>query len=134
FDKDSPNFSWMLNINRESVETALKDAGYQITDVKDIIPLSRTDSGRITRLKLLHGNGELEISGEDLRKAIGYDKLKSAMFTAEMTDGLFVFNGKGSGHGVGLSQWGAKGMAQEGHSYTEILKHFYPGTNLERIY
>lgn len=134
FDKDSPNFSWMLNINKESVETALKDAGYQITDVKDIIPLSRTDSGRITRLKLLHGNGELEISGEDLRKAIGYDKLKSTMFTAEIADGLFVFNGKGYGHGVGLSQWGAKGMAQEGYHYTEILKHFYPGTSIERIY
>ncbi|HKZ46959.1 MAG TPA: SpoIID/LytB domain-containing protein [Thermodesulfobacteriota bacterium] len=134
FDKDSPNFSWMLNISMGSVETALKGAGYQAADVKDIIPLSRTNSGRITRLRILHGKGELEVSGEDLRKAIGYDKLKSAMFTAEMADGLFVFNGKGSGHGVGLSQWGAKGMAQEGYSYTEILKHFYPGTSLERIY
>lgn len=134
FDKDSPNFSWTLNISPESVETALKGAGYSAADVKDIIPLYKTNSGRVTRLRILHGKGELEISGEDLRKAIGYDKLKSTMFTTEMTGGLFVFNGKGSGHGMGLSQWGAKGMAENGYSYIDILKHFYPGTSLERIY
>jgi stage II sporulation protein D len=45
----------------------------------------------------------------------------------------FVFKGKGSGHGVGLSQWGAKGMAEKGFIYRDILKHFYPGTRLVKI-
>ncbi|MBI3787385.1 MAG: SpoIID/LytB domain-containing protein [Ignavibacteriales bacterium] len=85
-------------------------------------------------MKVRHSRGDAEMSGEDLRKAIGYDKLKSALFTVDMQDGVFVFSGSGSGHGVGLSQWGAKGMAERGYNYDEILRHFYPGTRIERIY
>ncbi len=44
----------------------------------------------------------------------------------------FIFEGKGYGHGVGLSQWGAKGMAEEGFSYEEILSHYFPGCRIER--
>lgn len=134
FDKDAPNFSWTLNISPESVETALKNAGYRISSIKDIMPLAKTTSGRIAKLRIYHDKGELEISGEDLRRTLGYDRLKSAMFTVEMKNGSFVFTGKGSGHGVGLSQWGAKGMAEKGYRYAEILGHFYPGTRIERIY
>lgn len=134
FDKGSPNFSWVLNIDRQAVESALKDAGYVISDIKDITPLRTTNSGRVTRVRVRNEKGDLDITGEELRKVIGYDKLKSAMFTVEMINGSFVFNGRGSGHGVGLSQWGAKGMAENGYSYTEILEHFYPGTRIERIY
>lgn len=134
FDKDAPNFSWTLNISPRSVEAALNSAGYSATDVQEITSLHRTNSGRVTKLKVRHDKGDIEISGEDLRKALGYDKLKSAMFTLEVIDGLFVFSGKGSGHGVGLSQWGAKGMAEKGYGYADILGHFYPGTRIERLY
>ncbi|MBI3397622.1 MAG: SpoIID/LytB domain-containing protein [Deltaproteobacteria bacterium] len=134
FDKDAPNFSWKLNISPQSVEAALNAAGYSVTDVQEIMPLSRANSGRVTKVRVRHAKGDMEISGEDLRKTLGYDKLKSAMFTVETIDGLFVFSGKGSGHGVGLSQWGAKGMAEEGYDYAGILEHFYPGTKIERIY
>ncbi|MBI3753743.1 MAG: SpoIID/LytB domain-containing protein [Deltaproteobacteria bacterium] len=134
FDKDAPNFFWTLNISPQAVEAALKNVGYQVSGVQDITPLYTTNSGRVAKIRVRHGSGELEMSGEELRKTIGYDKLKSTMFTVEMVDGLFVFSGKGSGHGVGLSQWGAKGMAEKGYSYAEILKHFYPGTRIERIY
>lgn len=134
FDKDAPNFSWTLNITPQSLEAALSAAGYSVTDVHEIITLHKTDSGRVVKLKVRHSGGELELSGEDLRRAIGYDKLKSAMFTVEIMNGSFVFSGKGSGHGAGLSQWGAKGMAENGYGYAEILKHFYPGTKIERIY
>lgn len=134
FDKDAPNFSWTLVISPQSVEAALDAAGYSVSDVKEITPLRMTDSGRVTKLKVRHATGDIEISGEDLRKAIGYDRLKSTMFTVEITDGLFIFSGKGSGHGVGLSQWGAKGMAEKGYNYTDILRYFYPGARIERAY
>ena len=134
FDKDSSHFSWILNMSPQSVEAALKDAGYSISDIQNIIPIYTTNSGRVIKVMMHYAGGKLEISGEDLRKAIGYDKLKSTMFTLEMINGSFVFNGKGYGHGVGLSQWGAKGMAEKGYKYTEILEHFYPGTRIERIY
>ena len=134
FDKDSSHFSWILNMSPQSVEAALKDAGYSISDIQNIIPIYTTNSGRVIKVMMHYAGGKLEISGEDLRKAIGYDKLKSTMFTLEMINGSFVFNGKGYGHGVGLSQWGAKGMAEKGYKYTEILEHFYPGTRIEQIY
>jgi len=134
FDKDSSHFSWILNMSPQSIETALKDAGYSIFDIQNIIPVYTTNSGRIIKIMMHYAGGKLEMSGEDLRKAVGYDKLKSTMFTVEIVNSSFVFNGKGYGHGVGLSQWGAKGMAEKGYTYTEILEHFYPGTRIERIY
>jgi stage II sporulation protein D len=134
FDKDSSHFSWILNMSPQSVEAALKDAGYPIADIQNIIPIYTTNSGRVIKVMMHYAGGKLEMSGEDLRKAIGYDKLKSTMFSVEMINGSFVFNGKGHGHGVGLSQWGAKGMAEKGYTYTEILEHFYSGTSIERIY
>jgi len=134
FDKDSSHFSWILNMSPQSVEAALKDAGYPIADIQNIIPIYTTNSGRVIKVMMHYAGGKLEMSGEDLRKAVGYDKLKSTMFTVEIVNSSFVFNGKGYGHGVGLSQWGAKGMAEKGYTYTEILEHFYPGTRIERIY
>ena len=134
FDKDSPHFSWILNMSPQSVEAALKNAGYSISGIQNIIPIYTTNSGRVIKVMMHYAGGKLEMSGEDLRKAVGYDKLKSTMFTVEIINGSFVFNGKGYGHGVGLSQWGAKGMAEKGYTYTEILEHFYPGTRIERIY
>jgi len=134
FDKDSSHFSWILNMSPQSVEAALKDAGYSISDIQNIIPVYTTNSGRVIKVMMHYAGGKLEMSGEDLRKAVGYDKLKSTMFTVEIVNSSFVFNGKGYGHGVGLSQWGAKGMAEKGYTYTEILEHFYPGTRIERIY
>jgi len=134
FDKDSSHFSWILNMSPQSVEAALKNAGYSISGIQNIIPIYTTNSGRVIKVMMHYAGGKLEMSGEDLRKAIGYDKLKSTMFSVEMINDSFVFNGKGHGHGVGLSQWGAKGMAEKGYTYTEILEHFYPGTRIERIY
>jgi len=134
FDKDSSHFSWILNMSPQSIETALKDAGYSIFDIQNIIPVYTTNSGRVIKVMMHYAGWKLEMSGEDLRKAVGYDKLKSTMFTVEIVNSSFVFNGKGYGHGVGLSQWGAKGMAEKGYTYTEILEHFYPGTRIERIY
>jgi stage II sporulation protein D len=46
----------------------------------------------------------------------------------------FVFRGSGAGHGVGMCQWGAKGLAEKGHSTKEILEYYFPGTDLKKLY
>ncbi|MGL4791578.1 MAG: hypothetical protein ACRCW1_09235, partial [Anaerotignaceae bacterium] len=51
--------------------------------------------------------------------------------TAAYADGVFVFEGKGAGHGVGMSQYGANGMAKAGYTYNEILKHYYTGITIK---
>lgn len=134
YDEDAPNCYWVTIITQQSVEAMLRSAGYAVGSVKEIISLYRTVSNRVTRLRIKHTNGDIEMSGEDLRRIIGYEKVKSTMFTVEISGDSFVFKGKGAGHGVGMSQWGAKGMAEKGYTYVDILKHYYPGTRLEKIY
>ena len=69
----------------------------------------------------------------DLRRLIGYDALKSTLFVPVAQDGVVRFEGRGWGHGVGLSQFGAKGMADRGYTYPQILDHYYPGTALTTL-
>lgn len=67
------------------------------------------------------------ITGPALRQALG---LRSACFTVQYQSGAFCFTTRGYGHGVGLSQWGAKALAEQGQRYDAILAHYYPGTVL----
>lgn len=69
------------------------------------------------------------VTGPALRSALG---LRSACFDILYQDGTFTVTTKGYGHGVGLSQWGAKGMAEQGSTYAEILSHYFPGTELRK--
>ena len=71
----------------------------------------------------------LPVSGTALRRALG---LRSACFTIRYQDGRFLITTKGYGHGVGLSQWGAKALAEQGWTYEAILAHYFPGTQLCR--
>ena len=69
------------------------------------------------------------VSGTALRRALG---LRSACFTIRYQDGSFLITTKGYGHGVGLSQWGAKALAEQGWTHEAILAHYFPGTQLCR--
>ena len=69
------------------------------------------------------------VQGTTLRKALG---LRSACFTVVCQSGTFSFTTRGYGHGVGMSQWGAKALAEQGADYRAILAHYYPGTELRR--
>jgi stage II sporulation protein D len=71
---------------------------------------------------------------EALRKAIGYTALKSADFEVSCDGHACHFHGSGYGHGVGMCQWGARGMALDGKDYHDILSHYYPGAELRRLY
>ncbi|MCG8485807.1 MAG: SpoIID/LytB domain-containing protein, partial [Clostridia bacterium] len=86
----------------------------------------RSDGGRVSKIKV----GNLILSGRDVRETLG---LRSANFTFKTDGSTVTFNTVGYGHGVGMSQWGANGMAEEGHSYENILKHFYQGVEIENL-
>ena len=79
-------------------------------------------------------NGSVIIKGESLRKILGYTALRSTLFKVKNRRGGIYFKGRGSGHGVGMSQWGAKGMAERGFGYKKILKHYYRGAGIKRVY
>ncbi|MGN0707851.1 MAG: stage II sporulation protein D [Faecalibacterium sp.] len=82
-----------------------------------------TPSGYVSTLSVCGQS----IAGTTLRRVLG---LRSACFAVTWQDGSFLLTTKGYGHGVGLSQWGAKAMAEQGCSYAEILAHYFPGTEL----
>src|SRR3972149_4802551 len=133
FDTEAPNYQWETEIDVVDIEMAMSKNGINIDGILSIEPLSFTSSGRIAELQIRHKNGIEKISGVDFRKIIGYETIKSTMFKIRESEGSFIFYGRGSGHGVGLCQWGAKGMAEKGYSYIDILKYYYPGIKIKRI-
>ena len=80
-------------------------------------------AGRVTALEI----GGVRLSGLAIRQLFG---LRSTDFTLEPTESGFVFHVRGYGHGLGMSQYGAELMARDGAGYADILRHFYPGTEL----
>lgn len=91
----------------------------------------RTSTHRVTRVTT-SGGGSL--SGVELRRRLGYTRLKSLRFDVEKKGQDYVFTGRGYGHGAGLCQWGAKALADRGWTYREILSHYYPGAELQHLY
>jgi SpoIID/LytB domain protein len=75
-----------------------------------------------------------EVIRGELRIRQAFGSLRSSLFVVEMQGSGAVFHGAGFGHGVGLCQTGAIGMAEAGKSYHEILRHYYPGTTLRKLW
>ncbi|HSN13565.1 MAG TPA: SpoIID/LytB domain-containing protein, partial [Anaeromyxobacteraceae bacterium] len=96
--------------------------------------VDRTRSGRAARVEVVAGKRRVTLTGSDLRRRLGYTRLRSLAIEVEEVKGGFAFAGRGSGHGAGLCQWGAAGFAREGKGYREILTHYYPGTEIAVMY
>lgn len=95
--------------------------------------LERTPSGRVARLKLGSGSREKILTSDQFRSLVGYTRIKSAFFDWKLEDRTVIFEGIGSGHGVGMCQWGARYLARQGKNYAQILGHYYPGIALYGI-
>lgn len=98
---------------------------FGITNLKegDIEIMSRNESGRVSEIRIQNQTYQ----GVDLRSILG---LRSSDFDISIENGNLVITTKGWGHGVGMSQYGANGMARESYTYNQILNHYYPGTYL----
>ncbi len=97
--------------------------------------VSRTPSGRAEKIEVAAGDRRAVLAASDLRQRLGFSRLPSLAFDVHRPWwGDFVFDGRGQGHGAGLCQWGAAGLAREGKSYREILGHYYPGVEVVRMY
>jgi stage II sporulation protein D len=75
-----------------------------------------------------------EISANQFRLLVGPSLIRSTMFTVSRAGGDLGFSGRGSGHGVGLDQWGARAMALKGHTFEQILNYYYSGIAVIRGY
>ncbi len=133
YSVDTPSYSWMHSLKKRELGRLLDvPAGKRESFTFDIV--QRDVSGRVKKVRLRYGDHEEFLSGEEMRKKIGYTELKSTLFSFSIRRGLVTFTGRGSGHGVGMSQWGAAAMAKKGRGYREILEFYYPNTRLRRVY
>jgi stage II sporulation protein D len=126
--------SWTVRLPLAEITAALRKARRMQADIRGVAVQSRTASGRAQTLELATSAGPRPLLAVELRQLVGYSTLPSLFFDASTEDGVAVFRGKGSGHGVGLCQWGARGRALAGANYREILAHYYPGAEVRRMY
>ena len=135
-------FRWRTVIPRSAVESNLAQKGYpEVGTVLDLVPESRGVSGRILRLRIVGTRGNAVVAGElTVRKVLSSETLWSSCFYVEkaaVVDGVpgeFVLHGAGWGHGVGMCQTGAAAMALKGKRCESILRHYYRGARLKRMY
>lgn len=126
-DTTAENYEYTLTLSAEHTAQALAESLGIAADLAApeqwFGEMQRTPSGYTASLSVC---GQ-RVSGTALRRALG---LRSTCFAVRYEGGNFSFVTKGYGHGVGLSQWGAKCLAEQGQSCREILAHYFPGTEL----
>ncbi len=130
----SPHFGWQRKFSFEEIAAALRAAGYKAAALKDIRILDRNASGRIDRLEVTPQKGKpMVITGKDFRQIMGPNRIKSNAYQIAVNGQSVRFTGRGWGHGVGLCQWGAQKMAQLRFDYKDILKFYYPQTEVVSV-
>ncbi len=129
-EEESPRFEEKKIFEPEQFkETFLKkfsDASFDSNPENWITDINRSEAGGVITLKV----GKKQLKGSELRNIYG---LNSANFTIYYVNGKIEITCRGYGHGVGMSQYGARAMALEGKNYREILAAYYSGTELGRI-
>jgi stage II sporulation protein D len=136
-DRFSPVASWQTPLSRQVIAEKLRAIAENIGELKDLKPARLGSSGRVVQMLVVGSRGSVQMNGYRFRNALG---LRDTLFTISRElnpDGRvdrFVFNGRGWGHGVGMCQVGAFGMARSGRSYEEILKTYYQGVELRKAY
>lgn len=146
----SPRFRWREEWDGQKVRAIftrtlpaiMPVGGDGLQPITDVQVSRTTRSGRVAELRIVFERGDVRIAGSNVRSVLRPDAdrlLGSAAFQLTVTkDGgrvsRLVAAGAGSGHGVGMCQWGAVGRARVGQDYRRILSTYFPGTTLERIY
>jgi len=136
-DRTSPYAWWTVELDGPEVVRRLRSVCPAWEgDLRQVLPLQTTPYGRVVHLQFVASTGQTcELRGLSIRTVLGLRELRFRMWPLRGPDGeirRIVFVGRGWGHGVGLCQTGAFGMALRGLDYRSILRHYYPGTRLER--
>ncbi len=138
------HYNWQVTYSHQQLINQLSAQGYQFQTVADLKVLAMTASSKRVKAMRITGTGEdgspkvVDVkNANNVRGALG---LKSALFDIEknvdQTGHLkeITITGDGWGHGLGLSQWGARGMAEKGYNYREILQYYYTGVSIAGDY
>jgi stage II sporulation protein D len=136
-ERFSPFTRWSTALTLSQVQGRLARAGRGIGSITDLRVASRGASRRVVDLEIVGTQGTAHVRGGRIRSALG---LREQLFVIDReydAQGIvvsFVFTGRGWGHGVGMCQVGAYGLAKQGWTYEQILKAYYTGVELQRMY
>ena len=143
YDQETTDFyRWKVEYSQKEISELIhRKTGIDFGEIKDLIPMQRGKSGRISRLKII-GTLRTMIIGKELeiRRALSESHLFSSAFVVDKTDvtdsvpSEFTITGAGWGHGVGLCQIGAAMMGEKGYSYNKILLHYYKNAEIRKLY
>jgi peptidoglycan hydrolase-like amidase len=143
FDQETTGFfRWRVEYPADELQMILYEkSGFDFGILKEIVPIERGPSGRIRRLRVTGAKMGVIVGKElEIRRWLSRSHLYSSAFVVETSGGSaeaperFVLHGAGWGHGVGLCQIGAAVMAHKGHTSDAILKHYFRGTEIQRVY
>ncbi len=136
-DRFSPFSNWTRQLSPGQVQGRLARYAKGIGQLTDLRVAAMGYSHRVTDLELIGTNGTAHIRGGRIRSALGFRE-QLFVIDREYDDNgrvsQFVFNGRGWGHGVGMCQVGAYGLAKQGWTYDQILKAYYTGIELTKMY
>jgi stage II sporulation protein D len=136
-DRFSSVSFWQERVSASELKQRLARSRSVAGAIDDLAPVAYGASGRVIELDIVSGEQRVRLRGHQIRSALG---LKENLFVidAERDERgrptTFIFTGRGWGHGVGLCQTGAYGLAKEGYSYTAILEKYYTGVKVKKIY
>ena len=132
---EAPGVTWSAVLPLAAIEGDLRRGGTDLAALDDVAPGRVTPWGRVVTLVLRGGDGRTqEINANRFRLLVGPSVLRSTMFSVTREGAAAGFTGRGSGHGVGLDQWGARAMAARGFTFEQILKYYYTGVTIEPRY
>lgn len=126
YDQLAPVFQWRKSFSASQMGQLIGGIGA----VRSLIPQRTTPHGRIITLKVVGTHGSKSITDDNLRKALN---LKSTLFTVSANGETFQIDGRGYGHGIGLSQWGSHYLAEQGIPYDQIVSHYYQNARLTTL-
>jgi stage II sporulation protein D len=126
FDAGAPVYQWTQSFSVDELSYMMPDVGH----IFSATPQSTTPRGRVREIRVEGDRGSRVMTGNDLRNALN---LRSTLFSIEVVGDTVQISGRGFGHGIGMSQWGAHNMAQQGYNYQQILGHYYQGAQLASI-
>lgn len=127
FDNRSPHALWTKTFTIDQVETSLAP---NLGQLLSVLVLYRTSSQRANQVLLVGSQSSELTTGEAIRRAL---KLPSTNFNVKPIPDGYSFEGHGFGHGLGLSQWGARSLAEQGYNAAQILTYYYRNIALERF-
>jgi len=126
-------YRWEKTLSQAALSKRIAAKYPQVGTLRRLVPKKRGRSGRISEIELEGSRGVATARGDlHIRRLLG--GLRSTLFTVKKKGDTFTFKGAGFGHGVGMCQVGAIGMAEKRSSFRDILYHYYSGSRLRTLY